>query len=83
MNFADGDKVRVGMSIGHSPEQSQWTPDMRKDEQEITEADKKEAKRRIQGNVAEDSPEGSGEEETPRRRMSTVPTINTLAASAM
>lgn len=72
------------MSIGHSPSEPQWTPDMRKDEQEITEAEKKDAKRRIQGNVsAEDSPEGSGEEETPRRRMSTVPTINTLKASAM
>lgn len=72
------------MSIGHSPGESQYTPDMLKDEQDVTEADKKDAKRRIQGNVsAEDSPEASGEEETPRRRTSTVPTINTLAASAM
>lgn len=72
------------MSIGHSPGEPQWTPDMRKDDNQITEADKKDAKRRIQGNISvEDSPEGSGEEETPRRRMSTVPTINTLAASAL
>lgn len=71
------------MSIGHSPSQSQWTPDMRKDEQDVTEADKREAKRRIQGNVsAEDSPEGSGDDK-PRRRSIHQPTVNTLAASAM
>ena len=33
---------------------------MRKDESEITEEQKVEAKRRIQGQVAEDSPEDSG-----------------------
>ncbi|CAH0059229.1 unnamed protein product [Clonostachys solani] len=77
--------VRVGMSVGHSPDEPQWAPDMRKDEQEITDAEKKEAKRRIQGSAAlEDSPEGSGEDE-PRhsRKPSAAPTVNTLAASAM
>uniref|UniRef100_A0A8H7K7V8 Phosphatidylserine decarboxylase proenzyme 2 n=1 Tax=Bionectria ochroleuca TaxID=29856 RepID=A0A8H7K7V8_BIOOC len=77
--------VRVGMSVGHSPDEPQWTPDMRKDEQEVTDAEKKEAKRRIQGSAAvEDSPEGSGEDE-PRhsRKPSAAPTVNTLAASAM
>lgn len=38
------------MSVGHSPSESQWAPDMRKDEKDITEQDKREAKRRIQGN---------------------------------
>ncbi|KAK3988297.1 phosphatidylserine decarboxylase-domain-containing protein [Cladorrhinum sp. PSN332] len=52
--------VRVGMSVGHAPSQPQWTPDMRKEESQITEEDKVEAKRRIQGQVAEDSPEDSG-----------------------
>ncbi|KAK4104102.1 hypothetical protein N658DRAFT_242298 [Parathielavia hyrcaniae] len=55
--------VRVGMSVGHAPGEPQWTPDMRKDEDQITEADKAEAKRRIQGQVAEESPDdtsGSG-----------------------
>jgi phosphatidylserine decarboxylase len=48
------------MSIGHAPNQSQWTPDMRKDEKDITAAEKKEAKRRIQGSLA--SEESSGDD---------------------
>ncbi|KAK3899778.1 phosphatidylserine decarboxylase-domain-containing protein [Staphylotrichum tortipilum] len=60
--------IRVGMSVGHSPGEPQWAPDMPKGEADITEADKAEAKRRIQGQVAsaaeEESPDesGSGEE---------------------
>ncbi|OAQ75427.1 phosphatidylserine decarboxylase [Purpureocillium lilacinum] len=78
--------IRVGMSIGHSPSESQWTPDMRKSEDNITEAEKKEAKRRIQGNFAMESPGDSGSDDGQLgmpRRMSTVPTVNTLAASAL
>lgn len=77
--------VRVGMSVGHSPDEGQHTPDMRKSEDKITEADKQEAKRRIQGNFAmEQSPSDSGEDDGSRkRRTAAVPTINTLAASAM
>ena len=77
------------MSIGHSPQQPQWTPDMRKKDHEITEADKKAAKRRIQGNVTlQDSPDGSSSDQDDNakpspRKMSTRPTIDTLAASAM
>lgn len=37
------------MSVGHSPSEPQWTPDMRKDDKDITEQDKREAKSRIQG----------------------------------
>ncbi|KAM5356991.1 hypothetical protein ACJZ2D_016725 [Fusarium nematophilum] len=75
--------VRVGMSIGHSPMEPQWTPDMRKDEENITEAEKRDAKRRIQGNVAlQESPDGSGDDKPPHR-MTTKPTVNTMAASAM
>ncbi|KAG6019265.1 hypothetical protein E4U40_007207 [Claviceps sp. LM458 group G5] len=75
------------MSIGHSPDIGQWTPDMRKSEDKITEADKQDAKRRIQGNLGmEQSPSDSGEEqdhEEPKRKASTVPTMDTFAASAM
>ncbi|ETS81454.1 hypothetical protein PFICI_06456 [Pestalotiopsis fici W106-1] len=41
--------ISVGMSIGHSPNTPQWTPDMRKDPSDVTEADKQEANRRIRG----------------------------------
>lgn len=79
-----GRQIRVGMSIGHSPDVPQHTPDMRKSEDEITEAEKKEAKRRIQGNFAmEQSPSDSGDDDVPKRRISYVPTMNTMAASAM
>lgn len=73
------------MSIGHSPNEPQWTPDMRKKDSEITDAEKKAAKRRIQGNVTlQDSPDGSGEDQDePRSPPKTRPTIDTLAASAM
>lgn len=48
------------MSVGHAPSEPQWTPDMRKDEDQITEADKKDAARRIQGASGEESPDDSG-----------------------
>lgn len=51
-------QVRAGMSIGHSPEVPQWTPDMRKNENQITEADKQEAHRRIRGGGG--GPDGMG-----------------------
>jgi phosphatidylserine decarboxylase len=71
------------MSVGHTPSEPQWTPDMRKKAENITEADKRAAKRRIQGNVAlQESPDGSGEEEQPSR-LTSKPTIDTMAASAM
>ncbi|KAI4201670.1 MAG: hypothetical protein LQ346_002121 [Caloplaca aetnensis] len=44
--------VRVGMSIGHHPDQSSYTPDMRKDEENITLEERQEAKRRIEGSLA-------------------------------
>lgn len=72
------------MSVGHSPSEAQWAPDMRKSEQDITEEDKREAKRRIQGSVLmQDSPDDSNEEDGMKRRQSIPPTINTLAASSM
>ncbi|KKA30642.1 hypothetical protein TD95_004215 [Thielaviopsis punctulata] len=54
--------VRAGMSIGHSPDEPQWIPDQRKSPAEVTEADKKEAKRRIQGSVNTDMSETSSDE---------------------
>ena len=74
------------MSVGHSPDEPRYTPDMRKSEQDITEADKKEAKRRIQGNFAmeEESPEGSGDDNfISKKRLSKTVTMDTLKASAM
>lgn len=55
-------QVRAGMSIGHSPDEPQWSPDQRKSPGEVTEADKKEAKRRIQGSVNTDMSETSSDE---------------------
>lgn len=45
------------MSIGHSPQMPQFTPDMRKDANDITEEEKKEAHRKIVGggDAAEDA----------------------------
>ena len=40
------------MSIGHHPEQPQYTPDMRKKDEDITESDMAEAKRRIEGSIS-------------------------------
>ena len=40
------------MSIGHHPAQSQHTPDMRKKDEDITESDMLEARRRIEGSVS-------------------------------
>lgn len=44
--------LRVGMSIGHSPEQSQHAPDMPKKEEHVTNEERQEAKRRIEGSLA-------------------------------
>ncbi|OJD26915.1 phosphatidylserine decarboxylase [Blastomyces percursus] len=43
--------VRVGMSIGHHPDEPQYTPDMRKSEESITAEDRVEAMRRIEGSL--------------------------------
>ena len=68
----------MGMSVGHSINEPQWTPDMRKDDKDITEAEKKEAQRRIQGtNPAEDSPEDSGSDD-----LTTLPPPASAAAQA-
>ncbi|KAL2071140.1 hypothetical protein VTL71DRAFT_12375 [Oculimacula yallundae] len=55
--------LRVGMSIGHHPTQGQHTPDMRKKDEDITESEKAEAKRRIEGSIMQEgggSGSGSG-----------------------
>jgi phosphatidylserine decarboxylase len=46
------------MSIGHSPNEPQWTPDMKKADQDISEKERADAKRRIEGSLAP-PPEGS------------------------
>lgn len=47
--------IRVGMSIGHSPNHAPHTPDMRKDEEDITQEEREEAQRRIEGSLAPDA----------------------------
>lgn len=45
-------QIRVGMSIGHSPDEPQFEPDTKKKPEDITLEEKQEAKRRIAGNLA-------------------------------
>lgn len=76
--------IRVGMSVGHLPSEQQWEGDMPKSEHEITEEEKREAKRRIQGSVLmSESPDDSNGEEGVNRRKSMPPTMTTMAASSM
>ncbi|OLN81166.1 Phosphatidylserine decarboxylase proenzyme 3-like protein 2 [Colletotrichum chlorophyti] len=69
--------VRAGMSVGHAPDQPQWAPDMRKDAKDVTEAEKKDAKRRIGGSLTGE--ESSSGDDTPGASAD----LNTHAASAM
>jgi phosphatidylserine decarboxylase len=39
------------MSIGYHPSETQHTPDMRKKDEDITESEKADAKRRIEGSI--------------------------------
>ncbi|EEH42085.2 phosphatidylserine decarboxylase proenzyme [Paracoccidioides lutzii Pb01] len=48
--------VRVGMSIGHHPDAAEYTPDMRKSEENITQHDREEAMRRIEGSLNSPTP---------------------------
>ncbi|KAI6092018.1 phosphatidylserine decarboxylase-domain-containing protein [Hypoxylon rubiginosum] len=43
--------IRAGMSVGHSPQMTQFAPDQRKDEADVTEAEKVDAHRRIRGGL--------------------------------
>ena len=40
------------MSIGHSPGEPQFTPDMRKADKDVSNEDRQEAKRKIEGSLA-------------------------------
>ncbi|KAF7131295.1 hypothetical protein CNMCM5793_004409 [Aspergillus hiratsukae] len=44
--------IRVGMSVGHSPEIPQFEPDMPKPTEEVSLEEKQDAKRRIEGSLA-------------------------------
>lgn len=46
------------MSIGHRPDVEPYRPDMKKDASEVTQEDRQEAKRRIEGSLAPDREEG-------------------------
>ncbi|KAJ5623444.1 hypothetical protein N7490_012049 [Penicillium lividum] len=48
--------IRVGMSVGHSPDIPQYEPDMPKKAENITAEEMQEAKRRIEGSVAPPPP---------------------------
>lgn len=45
-------QIRVGMSVGHSPDVPQFEPDMPKRAENITQEEMQEAKRRIEGSLA-------------------------------
>lgn len=45
------------MSIGHRPETEPHRPDMKKDASQVTNAERQEAKRRIEGSLAADGPD--------------------------
>ena len=45
-------QISVGMSIGHSPDQPSYLPDMRKKDENVTNEERQEAKRRIAGSLA-------------------------------
>ncbi|KAJ5730522.1 uncharacterized protein N7483_005030 [Penicillium malachiteum] len=45
--------IRVGMSVGHSPEISQHEPDMPKKAEQVTAEDVQEARRRIEGSIVQ------------------------------
>ena len=45
-------QLRVGMSIGHHPDQGQYAPDMPKKSENVTLEERQEAKRRIEGSLA-------------------------------
>ncbi|KAJ5668576.1 Phosphatidylserine decarboxylase-related protein [Penicillium maclennaniae] len=47
--------IRVGMSVGHSPNMSPHEPDMPKKAENVTEEEMQEAKRRIEGSLAPQS----------------------------
>lgn len=53
-------QLRVGMSIGHHPSQHQHMRDMRKKDEDITESEKAEAKRRIEGSMDTSDNESKG-----------------------
>lgn len=48
------------MSIGHHPSVESYKPDMKKDDADITNEDRQEAKRRIEGSLAPDGDSSSG-----------------------
>ena len=47
-------QLRVGMSVGHHPQQAQHTPDMRKKDENVTQEERQDAKRRIEGSLPPD-----------------------------
>lgn len=52
--------VRVGMSLGHSPHVEPHRPDMKKNENEVTNEERQAAKRRIEGSLAPDAAKRAG-----------------------
>ncbi|KAI9717435.1 MAG: hypothetical protein M1828_007197 [Chrysothrix sp. TS-e1954] len=51
--------IRVGMSIGHSPHVAPHLPDMRKNNEDITQSDLNDAQRRIEGSLAPNTRPGT------------------------
>ncbi|KAF3760944.1 hypothetical protein M406DRAFT_268734 [Cryphonectria parasitica EP155] len=58
--------ISVGMSVGHSPSHPKYAPDQRKDAKDITQQEKADAKRRIQGSFnLEEGGDDSGDDSPP------------------
>lgn len=53
------------MSIGHSPSHPKHAPDQRKDDKDVTEQDKQDARRRIQGSNFEETGDDSDDSPPP------------------
>ncbi|KAF5588808.1 phosphatidylserine decarboxylase [Fusarium pseudocircinatum] len=74
--------VRVGTSIGHSVHQPPFGLDSRDETQEVSQLQKQDAKRQIQGSTTIPG-SADGAEARMLRRRSTQPTVGVMAASAM
>ncbi|CAN8106180.1 unnamed protein product [Discula destructiva] len=64
--------VRAGMSVGHSPSVPKHAPDQRKDDKDVTEQDKQDARRRIQGSNFEETGDDSDESPPPSQTVASM-----------
>lgn len=60
------------MSVGHTPSHPKYAPDQRKDEKDVTQKEKAEAKRRIQGSYNMEETGDDSDESPPSSQTATV-----------